>query len=62
MTKVAAVMAGIAVVYLLVAGSGVLLWWCNAQASWSGSAAGAAINGVLQWFSSAGSWMMQALW
>lgn len=62
MTKVTAVISTIAAVYLLVAGSCVLLYWSNTQASWSSSAAGAAINGVLQWFTAAGNWMIQTLW
>lgn len=62
MTKVTAVMATIAAVYLLVASAAVLLYWTNAQASWSNSIASAAVNGVLQWFSSAGAWIIQALW
>lgn len=62
MTKVTAVISAISAVYLLVASAAVLLYWTNAQASWASSTASAAVNGVLQWFTLAGGWMIALLW
>lgn len=62
MRKVVAVMATITAVYVFVASTCVLLYYTHTMATWSNSAASAAVNGVLNWVTLAGNWAIQLLW
>jgi len=56
------IMATVTAVYLFIVGC-LLAWWSNVTASaYSASTASAAVNGVSQWFTSAGNWLIQTLW
>jgi len=56
------IIAAVAGAYLFIAGICLAVYWSSVMATYNASVAGAAVNGALQWVTSAGNWLIQVLW